>query len=206
MPFVVPSTLTPAIHPELHPTQSTIADEMLVTHASGNGIPCCQACNPTVRAVISCGSVCVSFIHCIKAMMASVNVLVALAWVHPMMWVLSLTGIPHLGHSTDKNHMGIGNHHVSSLGFVLILWDLIHGTKNRQSTLTKTDPFNTSHFHHDIIHQVQCFIHPISAHTFNNAGPHHPQGPHHHLELFKRSPVGFWLKSTGNQSRSWVQD
>jgi len=33
-----------------------------------------------------------------------------------------------------------------------------------------------------------------------------PQGPHHHLELFKRSPVGFLLKSTGNRPRSWVQD
>jgi len=33
-----------------------------------------------------------------------------------------------------------------------------------------------------------------------------PQGPHHHQELFKRSPVGFLLKSTGNRSRSWVQD
>jgi len=30
----------------------------------------------------------------------------------------------------DKNHTGIGNRHVSSLGFVLILWDLIRGIKN----------------------------------------------------------------------------
>jgi len=33
-----------------------------------------------------------------------------------------------------------------------------------------------------------------------------PQEPHHHQELFKRSPVGFMLKSTGNWPRSWVQD
>jgi len=32
-----------------------------------------------------------------------------------------------------------------------------------------------------------------------------PQGPHHHQEFFKRSPVGFLLKSTGNRPRSWVQ-
>jgi len=33
-----------------------------------------------------------------------------------------------------------------------------------------------------------------------------PQEPHHHQELFKRSPVGFLLKSTRNWPRSWVQD
>jgi len=53
-------------------------------------------------------------------------------------------------------------------------------------------------FHHNIMHQVRHFIHPMMTHTFNNAGPHHPQGPHHHQELFERSPVGFLLKSTGN--------
>jgi len=46
----------------------------------------------------------------------------------------------------DKNHMGIGNCCVSSLGFVLILWDLIHGTKNGGLTLTMTDHSLTSHF------------------------------------------------------------
>ncbi len=74
----------------------------------------------------------------------------------------------------DKNHMGTANCHVYSLGFVLILWDLIRGTKNGRSTLTMTDHSLISHFHHDIIHQVQCFISPMMARTFNNAEPHHP--------------------------------
>ena len=46
----------------------------------------------------------------------------------------------------------------------------------------------------------------MTAHIITNAGPHHPQGPPHHVELFKRSPVGFLLKSTGNPSRSVVQE
>jgi len=29
-------------------------------------------------------------------------------------------------------------------------------------------------FHHDIIHQVQHYISPMTTHTFNNAEPHHP--------------------------------
>jgi len=60
--------------------------------------------------------------------------------------------------------------------------------------------------HHDIIHKydvsfAQWWLSPSMK-------PSHiiPQGPHHHQELFKRSPVGFLLKSTGNQPRSWVQD
>jgi len=42
----------------------------------------------------------------------------------------------------------------------------------------------------------------------SSTNPSHstPPGPHHHQELFERSPVGFLLKSTGNQPRSWVQD
>jgi len=74
----------------------------------------------------------------------------------------------------DKNHMGISNGRVSSLGFVLILWDLIHGIKNRQLTLTKTDLPFTSQFHHDIAHQVRRLIAPMTAHTFSKAEPHHP--------------------------------
>ena len=61
-----------------------------------------------------------------------------------------------------------------ALGFVLILWDLIRGIKDGQLTLTKTDSSRTSQIHHDIIHQVQCFIHPMMAHIFNETEPHHP--------------------------------
>jgi len=39
--------------------------------------------------------------------------------------------------------------------------------------------------HNDIIHQVQKISHPMMAHIFNNAEPHHPQGSHHHQELFQ---------------------
>jgi len=45
----------------------------------------------------------------------------------------------------------------------------------------------------------------MMIHIITNAGPHHPQGPHHQ-ELFKRSPMGFLLKSTGNWSRSGHQE
>jgi len=81
------------------------------------------------------------------------------------------------------------------------------GPKIQDQIPTMTDHTYTSQTHHDIIHQVQCFSHPMTAHIFNNAWPsYHPQGPHIIKSSFKRSPVGFLLKSTGNWSRSGLQD
>ena len=95
---------------------------------------------------------------------------------------------------------------VWALGFVLILRDLIRGIKDGQSTLTKTDSSRTSRFHHDIIHKYDVTFTQWRLTSSTKSSHIIPQGPHHHLELFKRSPVGFLLKSTGNQPRSWVQD
>jgi len=61
-----------------------------------------------------------------------------------------------------------------ALGFVLILQDLIRRIKDVESTLTKTDSARTSQIQHDIIHQVWRFIHPMTAHIFNETKPHHP--------------------------------
>ena len=92
------------------------------------------------------------------------------------------------------------------LRFVLIPWDLICGNKNGPWPLTKPDRSFTSHLLNDIIHQAHPSASPMMAHSFNKLGHITPSRPHHHQELFERSPVGLLLKSTGNQPRPWVKD
>jgi len=94
---------------------------------------------------------------------------------------------------------------VWALGFVLILWDLVHGRMDDRSLPKQTflSPHNcTMTSFTKLIHLPhQWWLSPSMK-------PSHitPQEPHHHQELFERSPVGFLLKSTGNWPRSWVQD
>jgi len=65
----------------------------------------------------------------------------------------------------------------------LILWNIgTHRNKARTQAPTMTD-HPASHltfppWHHSLI---VMFNSPMMAHIFTNAGPHHPQGPHHHL-------------------------
>jgi len=111
-----------------------------------------------------------------------------------------------IGFCNDKNHTRMTYHFVCCLSFVLlILEEISHGIKNGPWTPTVTDHSFTSHFtmtslaKHNAIF-IQWWLTPSTklSHII-------PQGPHH-LELFERFPVGFLLKSTGNQSRSGLQD
>jgi len=90
---------------------------------------------------------------------------------------------------------------VWALGFVLILRDPIRGNKDGPSTLTKTDSSRTPQFHHDIIHKCDVLFTQWWLSPSTKQSHIIPQGPPHHQELFKRSPVGFLLKSTGIRPR-----
>jgi len=57
----------------------------------------------------------------------------------------------------------------------ILLVTVLCGIKGPRPTLTMADQHFTTYFHNDIIHQVQCFPHPMMAQIINNAGPHHLQ-------------------------------
>jgi len=110
------------------------------------------------------------------------------------------------GDTFDKNHTGIDDRCVSSwflfsscgilsTGSRMDDWPLPRQTFFEPHNFTMTSLIKSIH----LPHQWQLSPSTKLSHIT-------PQEPQHHQELFKRSPVGFLLKSTGNWPRSWVQD
>jgi len=98
----------------------------------------------------------------------------------------------------DKNHPRMAYHFVCTLGLfssfrdhdqnkgiILSVTALCGIKEDTRPTLTMIDQWFTTQIHHDILHQVWCFSHSMMAYIFNNAGPHNPQGSHHHQALFQ---------------------
>jgi len=110
-------------------------------------------------------------------------------------------GLPLCVHSWFYSSFREHNQNIGVISLVTALC----GIKDPRPILTMIDQRFPTQIHHDIIHQVQCFTHPMTAHIFINAEPHHLQGPHHHQELLQvssgisakihRKPVKFWAST-----------
>jgi len=140
------------------------------------------------------------FCHCPAFASCTAVFAVATGWLSFVICCLSFVIV------IDKNHTGINDCCVSS-------WFCSHPVgPNPWDQEQMTDPYQDRPLLHLTITQwhhsssSSSYLTNDSSHLQTKPSHITPQEPHHHCELFKRSPVGFLLKSTGNQPRSWVQD